>query len=444
MIQAEKFYSGADQNLANSIVIFLTMIFAMTPFLIYFKINKKCKFDNSTNPIAKLFNYLFEKRIYDPNPNALEIFKNKDSQWQVLFVGVLFLVSGSFLLPKLTLPVTGADDAGKLIIHLFFVIVQYLLGVYFFIIAYKEIMDKRPTLLLTNEKIIYRHQQTEGLPYVEISSVNLTPKSLDILGGKGTLNIDIRNLEYNSEQLLTIISKKINSPATSIRDICNDILGNTYTPNSFPIFDRIYHIIILLLLPYVIYGLINDKLIIPTRRGVLELYGISIIIMLFAAIFLSVYVISYIVDHYDLMDNEKIYRKIRSYCSRLGYAAFFLALAVSIFQHTQDYVVKNIVLKSVTLPEINMNAYLIKQYGALHDPMNDESPTLLISVYPSNLTQLPNKPFNSVSFDRCEVKNFYWEGGKLVVEYSVQKEWGWNASLSKRAPIPIVLKRVSS
>jgi len=433
-------------------LLIVMLLLSMTPLALYWMANKLFKFDLSKRKkILQPLKNIFEKNNNIVQQGALEIFQNKDEQWLAL-IGCLFalIVLGETFLPL--------GSGVYLVLFIFFIIPI----VPFTIILSKKVTDKAPTLILTDDKITYRQWTVEDLPFSEIAGIELDKHYLkikvhdlskfkkhswfnvfeNIFTDWDALYIDTRILEYNREDLLDIIKKKQSALQTPIQKFITEKTKFPYIPNQVSIGKRVINIIISLsVLSYAIYGLIYDKLVIPSNTGSFELYGFSIYIMLVAAILLAVYLLSFVLDHYDRRNNEIIYRKIQRYSSRLGLAMLCVALSVGLFQHSRDYVCRNEIIKKVVSAEAGMNAYVVKRYCALHDPINCKSPIYGVAVYSTNHDQAPDIPFNTASFKKCIVKDIYWEGNNLIIEYLVN-DTDWNASLQSHPPVSTKLKRI--
>lgn len=406
------------------------------------------RFDWSKKNVVETLRNIFTKQSYTLKHDSLEIFQSKDEQWiahigclgSLAFFGILFyqteLVFRFILTP--------------------IIIVFVLLTV----VNYRDLKNKALILVLSDDKLSYRPWKFKELSFSDVLDAELDKNYLkikvydlskfkkesrlsaleSIFDDDDTLYIDTDMLAYDRKELLDIISKKTKSNQTPIRKIIDDKSKGAYIPNQVSLFDRTLTVIVSLsVLAYVINGLIFDGLIIASKRSAITLHGYPIYFMLVAAIFFAVSMLAYVLDHYDRRNNEIIYRKVQTYAFRLSFAIALIGMCAHAYQHERDFVCRNDVIQKVTSADAAKNAYVVKRYCALYDPMNDDSPNYGVSVYSADRDQTPDVPFNTAHFQNCEVKNIFWEEDNLVVEYLVNGA-KWNARVERGAPVHATLK----
>ena len=107
---------------------------------------------------------------------------------------------------------------------------------------------------------------------------------------------------------------------------------NNYVPNILSANYRLfYSLLIIFIMGYGLVGYLNDSLYLPARysRGV-TLVGDSIIIMIASFLFLSLALVSYVIDHYDKRNNEKYY----VWFQRFAYGTAFILLIIALIVPT--------------------------------------------------------------------------------------------------------------
>lgn len=89
----------------------------------------------------------------------------------------------------------------------------------------------------------------------------------------------------------------------------------------------------LLLLAYGGYGVWQNDLWLPGKRGGLHLYDEPAWVMYAAMLCGCLVMVSVVVDHYDRRNNEKSYRLFAESTKAIGWILFALAVVFAIFRH---------------------------------------------------------------------------------------------------------------
>jgi hypothetical protein len=107
-----------------------------------------------------------------------------------------------------------------------------------------------------------------------------------------------------------------------------------YIPNHIPSGERWWNVgLSLLILAWGAYGLWADDLIIPSKRGGgIHLHGTAAVVMFCAMVASVINLLSVVLDHYDLRNNELTYRRIAFGTQVLGWALFAAALVVHLLR----------------------------------------------------------------------------------------------------------------
>jgi hypothetical protein len=105
-----------------------------------------------------------------------------------------------------------------------------------------------------------------------------------------------------------------------------------YIPNEIPASERWWNVFLsLAILAWGSYGIWADDLVVPTKRNGVHLQGIAALIMFGAMVAAALNLLSVVVDHFDLRNNELSYRRIAFGSQLIGWLLFGLAMAVHIF-----------------------------------------------------------------------------------------------------------------
>ncbi len=426
-------------GVAEIITELLVIACAVTPYIIYSIANKKLCFDTGEGLAKKLFKYVFCNEKYKQNPDDLEIFQDKGDLWVMFMISLYVVVAGiAFLFTT-----NPSDPVLIVIVSLLF----FMPGALLTFASYKMLVDKTPLLVLDNENMSYRPWRGRRISYSEIKGFVLEDETFKVAISTDdrSMTIDSTKLDFDARLLLGVVEHKIKDLDLPINDVVPLVASRKYEPNKIKGKARAINTILTLsVLSYISYGVLIDRLVLPAKRGrTIEFYGLAADVILIAAIFMSVNLLSYVADHYDKRDNESVYKKIRAYSSRLGWITFFTAMLIGVFQHDRDYSCTNVLLNTVPSPNGHNSAYIFERYCALHDPMNDKTPLLGVSVYDSDLGEFPNEPVNTASFKACVIDKIYWEDSDLFVEYAPKttNSRKWNMSPRKDPPVPTMIKK---
>jgi hypothetical protein len=220
----------------------------------------------------------------------------------------------------------------------------------------------------------------------------------------------------------------------------------TYAPNAIPFKVRLWNITLSVsLLIYGTFGVVTDNFMIPTKRGVLTLYGYPAWIMYGALLCLVANLTAAIIDHYDTRNNEGRYKKFEALVRKSGWALFILALILSVVKHAQDYVCEDKVLLKTTSENVGLTAVAYNRYCALHNPFNAIEPLLQVAIVPSAYTL--SVKFNvAVNMNRTDIVRMYWNGKTLTLEYRQRQDKKGKKALPvvhSDSPVPVELINVS-
>ena len=396
-------------------------------------------------------------------PGNISIYPNKDLLWTATMLGLGLI--GIAVIMILYLGPAG-------IVLGFF---MALLGLGCTILALKPMLNPKPTFILTDEyitKIIH----SDPPEYLEIlySDISTVDKAESLFGNKLPYDVALRvnNIEkysnkswgndllssisssdivihlkgqdFEADALVQLLSKKIKQPDIPILEL---FTGGEYVANSVPQWKRLLNIAIsVFIIAYVGYGLAVDKLLIPVKRGSLELRGFSAWVMGASAFFLVANLITVVIDHYDQRDNEKIYKKYRSLFYRCGYALFCAALITSLLQHQRDYKCKNVIVEEIEIKEKGKKIILYNRYCAEIEPMKNDRPTTLIALS-ENGKEIIEGDFGNIiaRMPGCIVHSISWSQERLKVQYSYDKQYPQHkrgAYIDRKSPLSVDLVKV--
>ena len=104
-----------------------------------------------------------------------------------------------------------------------------------------------------------------------------------------------------------------------------------YIPNQFSTGQLLMHIgLSLLLLLWGGFGLWADDLVVPvSKRGAaLHLHGAAAVVMFCAMLAATTNLLSVVLDHFDIRNNELSYRRVAFFSQAVGWLLFAAALVV--------------------------------------------------------------------------------------------------------------------
>lgn len=105
--------------------------------------------------------------------------------------------------------------------------------------------------------------------------------------------------------------------------------SSNYTPNQVPLASRLLRTAgALVLIVYGVIGVMRDDVIIPGKRSVLHLHGVSGWIMTASMFCAAIVLLSVAVDHFDRRDNEAAYKRFGRWMSRTGWALMGLGVGL--------------------------------------------------------------------------------------------------------------------
>lgn len=206
---------------------------------------------------------------------------------------------------------------------------------------------KNPHIIL-REEYLYQYDKKENtvIYYSDIYNISLNNDTLEISvkNNEKYLKKDIKfdsydknkilyplgSIDFNLKELIELLNMKIKDSDFSINDF---IENKDFEPNTVSLKDRVISILLsILIFSYVLYSLIIGEMIVPGNRGNnMYLYGTSLYIMALSAIsFIASWSLT-IIDHYDLRDNEYLYKRYKSIFFCLGYVLFSISLIYTIF-----------------------------------------------------------------------------------------------------------------
>jgi len=219
-----------------------------------------------------------------------------------------------------------------------------------------------------------------------------------------------------------------------------------YTPNAVHLKVRLRNIALsVTFLIYGTFGVVTDNFMIPTKRGVLTLYGYPAWIMYGALLCLVANLTAVIIDHYDTRNNEGRYKKLEAFVRKFGWTLFGLALILHLVKHVQDYVCEDRVILQTTSEKVGLTAIAYNRYCALHNPLNDIEPSLQVSVIPADsILQMKFKIAAIMNF--TDIVRMYWNGNKLTLEYRPRLDKKGKKALPEvysDSPVPVELINVS-
>ncbi|MGE8481571.1 MAG: hypothetical protein ACN6Q5_03080 [Pseudomonas sp.] len=221
---------------------------------------------------------------------------------------------------------------------------------------------------------------------------------------------------------------------------------SAYTPNAVNLKVRLRNIALsATLLIYGTFGVVTDNFMIPTKRGILTLYGYPAWVMYGALLCLVANLTAVIIDHYDTRNNEGRYKKFEALVRKIGWALFGLALILSLVKHAKDYVCEDRVILQTTSENTELTAIAYNRYCALHNPLNAIEPLLQISVIPA--ASIPPAKFKiAANMNSTDIVRMYWTGKKLTLEYRPRQDKNGKKALPvvySDSPVPVELINVS-
>jgi hypothetical protein len=161
-------------------------------------------------------------------------------------------------------------------------------------------------------------------PYKDQLIINLQdPIHVKWQGKTSKISLASKSYGIDPDDLLIQLSACLNP---SLRNATSGV----YLPNHLSLRDRIGKISgSTILLAWATYGLVMNDFPMPTKQP-MHLHGIASWLMGVAFVLASINLLSWVLDHYDTRNNERAYRKFRSYTGVIGYLFFFTALVYSI------------------------------------------------------------------------------------------------------------------
>lgn len=103
----------------------------------------------------------------------------------------------------------------------------------------------------------------------------------------------------------------------------------SYTPNQIPLASRLLRTAgAIVLIAHGVIGVLNDDVIIPTKRSVIHLHGISGWVMAASIFCAALVLVSAVVDHFDRRDNEATYKRFGRWTARLGWMLMGAAMGL--------------------------------------------------------------------------------------------------------------------
>ena len=107
-----------------------------------------------------------------------------------------------------------------------------------------------------------------------------------------------------------------------------------YIPNHIPAGERWWNVgLSLLILAWGSYGIWADDLIVPTKRGNgLHLHGAAAVLMFCAMVASVLNLLSVVVDHFDVRNNEITYRRMAFGTQLVGWALFAAAIVTHVLR----------------------------------------------------------------------------------------------------------------
>jgi hypothetical protein len=468
--------SGAIHHLRSTVVpplpLGIAVALMLIPWMFYYFISKRftdLRQPKQNFPSAQALRPPIAEDSSNIEPGSIPIYPNKDLLW-----GRLVLATG--LIGFAIFMILYVGPVGT-VLGLF----AALGGVGGFLLILKPLLNPQPTLILTDEyiDIIIKQELPEHLNIL-YSDISFVDKADSLFGNKLPNDVALRindiekysnksmgnallasvsanniilHLEYQdveAETLVQLLSRKIQQPNIPILELWS---GGEYKANTIPLTKRLLNIAIsVFLVGYVSYGLVVDKILIPSKRGdSMELHGVSAWVMAIAAFFCVANLIAVVLDHYDQRNNEKTYKQYRSLLYRGSVALFFVSLVLSLFLHVRDYKCKNIIVDEVEILDKGKKVIVYNRYCAEIEPMKDDTPGTFIALRESGekttAEDLEVKdPANSiVNMSGCVVHDITWSQDRLKVQYSPNKQWPKRkrgAYVNKKSPLPVDLVKV--
>lgn len=107
--------------------------------------------------------------------------------------------------------------------------------------------------------------------------------------------------------------------------------GAKYSPNHIPRWERFWNTVFsVTLLAYGVYGLSINDLYMPGKHGPgVHLHGLTAWVMFAAMLCACANMISLVIDHYDVRNNETNYRKFARVTQIAGYVFFAISFVMS-------------------------------------------------------------------------------------------------------------------
>jgi hypothetical protein len=400
--------------------------------------------------------------------DVLKIYLEKDTFWAIWSICLFLLLTGGYF-------ISAGED-----IRIFGVL-TFIVGAFMSVLASLVSRSyEMPLIILDNEKISYEAWPFKNLPYSEIEKVEflLPPQvSITIANPEKYMSISRTDKLFGTENLLfitpgknnrfaidcehiaKIIKTKLNSPNTPIRDIADQHLCSLSPPSTIK---RItYTGLATAIMIFALFGLGTYRVFLPSPGEDTEVYGLFAAMILGSTFFWAAYVFMNVFSGYNPNDSRNKINKIKSVCGNMGFVMMCFAGFVHLVQQQRDTVCRNTILQTVPSAEAGMNAFVIERYCAARNPINDKSPDLGVSVYPLETLQVPNERINTAVLvnnyptsrgenlfkrdwkDSFKIDTVYWEGDKLVIEYSVVhgKSSRYGMGLQRHPPVTTILKR---
>ncbi|MDH4319742.1 MAG: hypothetical protein OEV64_15275 [Desulfobulbaceae bacterium] len=384
---------------------------------------------------------------------VIVVYSNGNVPWFKLMLSLVLLGSGFVMMFSLGPP--G-------VIFGFFTL---LAGVPLAIFWLKMLMTKKPALVFTeNGMVLWKWPETcvcySDMEKIELGSLlKITLKNpgkydfcttLDMLSGRHYIALDPDDLNFSSQGLATIITSKLDSPATPLAELVQRFNSGPYLPNTVSEMKQAVNILLSLgIVAYVVHGLVVDSLLVPAKRGeYLEFHGYSAYILAFSALLMVLNIISTVVDHYDRRNNEIKYVQAKKILFRSAWAVWVVAIFFNYFQHVSEFKCQNVVLRDIEINDGKAKVFVFNRYCSEKDPLSDKDPGVFVSVADSQQGICAGELGRVVArFERCEVANPLWDHGVLVIPYSKANTYKRDrgvARIESTELFPVRLKQLPS
>jgi hypothetical protein len=262
---------------------------------------------------------------------------------------------------------------------------------------------------------------------------------------KNRIQVDLRGARY--EDGLGVLESPVLIDISKAPDTGDEILHalnrisrtetdeappqSEYRPNAYSKGDLLFSAAtVLVLVLWGGWGVWVDDLVMPARRGVLHLQGLSAWLMYAAWLLAASSFVAIVVDHFDKRNNEKHYKRIGQSAVLGAWLLFFGALTVSFIWRDPDQVPPCVtkVLKEVDSADGTRTAY-----AYVFECRGSPTEIVNVSVLPKGTRPAKDRPNVAIVGWPGKFSDLRWEGEKLQLVHA----YPWKLRPVKSSPVAI-------